>query len=362
MSDIAVTWAKAQTCPDRSSKQVLVDLAGYADASGEAWAMVSVLAFESQATDRTVQRALRALEDGGLIRRTGRNKTFKGKVMPIYKLPLDTGPANTRDAMRALGAWGDTGDTPRKRAKALSEARDGRAIGAPSRAPGPVEGRPDASWEAVQAGVRSDVDVTPEAYGGVTRMTPQESTDVTRWGDTDVTQIGKLDSQGLKPSTCACARATRLWATKAPERVSPPLVDAAWAAALDRTGGLTPERLEAAVAQAVKHDPDFGRGRAMNLNRWLDENRFVPWLTDDADEPGLSVRSGWLGPADVRAAVVVAMGENAAVAYVDPSGWDGDGRTIRVRTLIARERLLANAGVDLKRLGVKVEREVRRGA
>lgn len=321
MSDIAVTWAKAQVClnkagkPDRSAKQVLVHMASYADAAGEAWVLVDVLKMEMDVEYRTVERGRKALVDAGLLIKTDKTHLHSGKLIPVYRLPLETGHAST----------------VRRR---MAE----RAAASP---------------------------VTSDAPSGPlppSRVTPQAVADDGARGVTGDAQIGKGNTQGFKPSTRACAKAIRLWASKAPERVSPPLVDAAWAAVLDRTDGLTPERLEAAVGQAVKHDPDFGRGRAMNLNRWLDENRFVPWLTDDADEPGLSVRSGWQGPADVRAAVVVAMGESAAAAYVDPSGWDGDGRTIRVRTLIARERLLANAGVDLKRLGVKVEREVRRGA
>jgi hypothetical protein len=362
MSDIAVTWAKAQTCPDRSSKQVLVDLAGYADASGEAWAMVSVLAFESQATDRTVQRALRALEDAGLIKRTGRNKTFKGKVMPIYKLPLDTGPANTRDAMRLLGAWGDTGDTPRKRERASGAVRDDRSGGAPSRASGVIGGGSEGTGEAVAKAARGDMGDAPPEGLGVTRVTPQGTTDVTPWGDTDVTQIGKLDSQGLKPSARACARAARLWSGKAPERVSPVRVEAAWAAALDRTTDLTPERLEAAVAQAVKRDPDFGRGKAMNLDRWLDEGRFLPWLADEADEPGLPARSAWAGPENLRTAVASAMGESGAVAYLDPARWDGERSVIVARTSLARDRLRAGVKSAFGRLGVTVECEVRGGA
>lgn len=185
-------------------------------------------------------------------------------------------------------------------------------------------------------------------------MTPQ--------GTTDVTQIGKLDSQGLKPSARACARAARLWSGKAPERVSPVRVEAAWAAALDRTTGLTPERLEAAVAQAVKRDPDFGRGKAMNLDRWLDEGRFAAWLGDDGDEPGLPARSAWAGPAGVRAVVVEAMGEASAVAYLDPARWDRDNREVVALTGVARDRLSTGAKAGLARLGVVVRSEVRRGA
>lgn len=315
MSDVAVTWAKAQDCPTAKAKQVLGCIASYADAEGEAWALVPVLAMESQSTDRTVQRALSALKGAGLIEWTGRNHLHRGKLVPIWRLNLDKGYASTRARMLAEG-----------------RARSG------------------------------DASVTPRDPGGVTPVSPQDGGDVTARGDTGDTQIGKGISQGLKPSASACAKAASMWGAKAPERVSPPRVEAAWAAVLERTAGLSAERLLAAVTAALARDPDFGRGKAMNLDRWLDEGRFTPWLTDGEGEPGLPVRSAWSGPADVREAVVGAMGETAAVAYVDPAGWDDVERIVRVRTLIARERLKAGAGIDLSRIGVRIECEVKRGA
>jgi len=328
MSDIAVTWAKAQTCPsipknkrpgaytstpDRNAKQVLVHLASYADAEGVAWALVEVLMLEMDVSERTVQRGLEALKAAELIAPTGEFKVHRGRKVPFYQLRLDAGPANTRQRIAAMKAepTGVTGDTP-------------------------SEGH------------------------GCHGCHPTGVTGDTATGVTGDTQIGKENSQGLTPSARACEAAQRAWATKAPERVSPVRVRRAWEAALERTPGLDAERLLAAVNAAVRRDPDFGRNKAMNLDRWLDECRFLPWLTDGADEPGLPVRAAWQGPEDVREAVVAAMGEAAAVAYVDPASWDDPGRVILARTTVAKERLWRDARAALMRKGVTVE--VRRGA
>ena len=101
MSDVAVTWAKAQDCPTANAKQVLGCLATYADAEGDVWALVPVLAMESQSTDRTVQRALKGLKAAGLISLTGRNHVHRGKRVPIWRLHLDQGFASSRARLQA---------------------------------------------------------------------------------------------------------------------------------------------------------------------------------------------------------------------------------------------------------------------
>ncbi|RZJ06119.1 MAG: hypothetical protein EON89_00960 [Brevundimonas sp.] len=312
MSDVAVTWSKAQDCPTSKAKQVLGCLATYADVEGEVWALVPVLAMESQSTDRTVQRALSALKGAGLIIPTGRFHVHRGKRVPIWRLNLDHGFASTRARMLAE-----------------SRARSG------------------------------DASVTPSAPPRVTPVSPQNVADVTARGDTGDTQIGKGDSQGLTPSASACAKAQRLWAGKAPERVSPVRVAASWGEAIRRTG-VQAEPLLAAVTAAVRRDPDFGRGKAMNLDRWLDEDRFLPWLNDD-DEPAASTRAVWTGPDDVRAAVVSAMGESGAAAYLDPARWDEGRRVIVARTTLAVDRLKAGARSAFGRMNITVECEAKRG-
>lgn len=320
MSDVAVTWAKAQSCltkagkPDRTAKQVLVHMASYADAAGEAWALVSVLALEMEVDERTVERGRKALVASGLLLKTDQMKVHRGKRVPIYRLPLDVGHASTVRRLKAeRAAWGDTGDAP-----------------------------------------RGDTGVAREETGA-TRVSPQDVADVTPRGDTGVAQIGNEITQGLKPSASARASeaAGKAWATKARERVSPKRVAASWQAAVARSGE-TDDRVLSAVRACVARDPDFARGKAMNLDRWLDEDRFLAWLPDDGALAQAPVVAGWAGPAAVRAAVLEAMGEAGVASYLDRAGWDEGLGAVVAATKIAAARLRDGAGLALKALGVRV--------
>ena len=121
MSDIAVTWAKAQRVGDRNSKDVLVYLASYADAYGYAWAAVDILAFEMDVSERMVQRGLAALrlttdavtkELKGFIEDTGKKHPYLGKLYPIYRLRVEHGPKNTLEARRLARDLGVTPASP----------------------------------------------------------------------------------------------------------------------------------------------------------------------------------------------------------------------------------------------------------
>jgi len=131
------------------------------------------------------------------------------------------------------------------------------------------------------------------------------------------------------------------------------LVERAWADAEARSG-LTGERMLGAVLTAVARDPDFGRGKAMNLHRWLDEGRFVAWLTEGPIASATPV-SAWDGPAEVEAAVVSTLGAAGVASYLRSAGWDGDRRTVMAATSIAGQRLRDGAGQALKAIGVRVE-------
>ena len=314
MSDVAVTWAKAQECVDdrgnrdRNAKQALVHLASYVDAQGEGWAAVGVLAMEMDVSERTVQRGLRAAEAYGLLERTGRTHTYYGRVYPIYRLPLETGHASTV-----------------RRLKAERES------------------------------ARGDASVTPRAGRGVTPVSPQDVADVTPRGDTGVTQIGKEITQGLKPSASVRAsEACRAWATKAPERVSPRQVERAWLSALERSS-VAEDRMMSAVLAAVARDPDFARDRAMNLDRWLDEDRFEAWLPEGEALAQAPAMKGWAGPAEVRDVVAEAMGISAVASYLNPATWDDAGRAVIAATRMGADRLREGAGRRLREMGVQVQ-------
>ena len=315
MSDIAVTWAKAQECVDangvrdRNAKQTLVHLASYVDAAGEGWAAVGVLALEMDVSERSVQRGLAKLKALGLIKHTGQTKVFEKRVFPIYQLPLDTGHANT---MRRI--------------------------------------------KAERENARGDTGVTPRPGVGVTQASPQDVASVTPRGDTGVTQIGKEITQGLKPfaGARACKAACEAWGEKAPERVAPRHVERAWLTVIERSG-VSDDQLLSAVLAAVARDPDFGRGKAMNLDRWLDEGRFEAWLPMAGAATGATASSLWAGPQGVAVAVAGAMGEAAVASYLGQARWDGERRAVLAYTSFAAQRLRDGAGQALQALRVTVE-------
>ncbi len=317
MSDVAVTWAKAQECvdetgrKDRNAKQTLVHLASYVDALGVGWASVPVLAMEMDVSERSVQRGLRALEAMSLIKATGERKNMGGRLYPYYQLPLETGHASTARRLRAE----------------RTAARGDRV--------------------SPQGGEN------PASPGDT--VSPQDVASVTPRGDTGVTQIGKGITQGLKPSASvrASEAAGKAWATKAPERVAPKRVEASWLNAVERSRE-TDNRLLSAVRACVARDPDFGRDRAMNLDRWLDEDRFMAWLPDDGALAQAPLVSGWAGPAKVRDAVSGAMGEAGVVSYLNHACWDEGLGAVIAATKIGAERLRGGAGAALKALGVTV--------
>lgn len=323
MSDVAVTWAKAQECVDangrrdRNAKDVLKTLAAWADASGEVWASVPVLAMECDASERTIQRGLRALKGMRLLHDTGRQKLHLGRLYPIYQMPLEEGHAST--------------------VRRLKAERDARA--------------------------RDDAGVTPRDDLGVTLVSPEGVTGVTPRGDMGVTQIGNEITQGLKPTSGACARkaACEAWASKAPERVAPRPVERAWLSAIERSG-LNDERLLASVLAAVARDPDFARGKAMNLDRWLDDGRYEAWLPVETVEPVAMSSGVWAGPAEVAVMVVHAMGPDAVTSYLGQAQWDSGRRMVLVATGMALERLTEGAGRALKAAGIGVERMAAGGA
>lgn len=317
MSDVAVTWAKAQECvdaagkKDRNAKQTLVHLASYVDALGVGWASVPVLAMEMDVSERSVQRGLRALEAMSLIKATGEKKNMEGRLYPYYQLPLETGHASTA-----------------RRRKAERAAARGDRV-------------------SPQGGEN------PGSPGD--KVSPQDVASVTPRGDTGVTQIGKGITQGFKPSASvrASEAAGKAWATKAPERVSPKRVEASWLNAVERSRE-TDDRMLSAVRACVARDPDFGRGKAMNLDRWLDEDRFMAWLPDDGALAQAPIVLGWAGPANVKAAVMDAMGEAGVASYLNHAGWDEGLCAVVAATKIGAQRLTDGAGSALKALGVRV--------
>lgn len=110
-----------------------------------------------------------------------------------------------------------------------------------------------------------------------------------------------------------------------------------------------------AVLAAVARDPDFARDRAMNLDRWLDEDRFEAWLPEGEALAQAPAMKGWAGPAEVRDVVAEAMGISAVASYLNPATWDDAGRAVIAATRMGADRLREGAGRRLREMGVQVQ-------
>ena len=73
MSNDARRWAELQTAGSRTAKALLLALADAANAKGECWPSQSVLAARLECSLDTIQRAMKALQAKGLIRRAHRH-------------------------------------------------------------------------------------------------------------------------------------------------------------------------------------------------------------------------------------------------------------------------------------------------
>lgn len=111
MSGRAMGWAKAQRASSVTAKAVLICLADYADEDGVAWPRVATLAEEVQASVRTVQRALRTLEEDGLVAVNIRRRQDHGYSSNGYTLAMTPGVNLTPPLVTECHPPGDTSDT-----------------------------------------------------------------------------------------------------------------------------------------------------------------------------------------------------------------------------------------------------------
>lgn len=119
-----------------------------------------------------------------------------------------------------------------------------------------------------------------------------------------------------------------------------------WRTAAGDAGG------EAALLAAVKSfaaSPDLAKRDhgAPGFHRWLLEER---WRAER--KATATTGTNWLGPPDIRAAVVGERGEAFASSYLDPSGWSDDGRVIAA-TSYAAEKLRALASLSERTIAVE---------
>lgn len=89
MSVAAVRWAAEQTAGGPMPKLVLLVLAEHADRHGRATTSVATLARETEASERTVRRALDTLTDRRLLARARRQRGTGADTSSVYWLNLD---------------------------------------------------------------------------------------------------------------------------------------------------------------------------------------------------------------------------------------------------------------------------------
>lgn len=132
-------------------------------------------------------------------------------------------------------------------------------------------------------------------------------------------------------------------------RSSPPKSELAFRAA---PADVRPGLARAAIAFAKSGT--IPKGGAPALEKWLADERYRDWLSA-ADDGPLSLRQPWQGPADVRQAFANALGEDWAVSYIDPCGWqDVPDRALLPPTKFSGAKIVADGKRVLATLGLTV--------
>lgn len=88
MSVKALTWAFEQPV-SATEKVVLLALADHADNSGLCWPSIALLMQRAHVGERTVQRAVQSLEQGGFLVRERRHRENGSDTSNLYRLRLD---------------------------------------------------------------------------------------------------------------------------------------------------------------------------------------------------------------------------------------------------------------------------------
>lgn len=131
-------------------------------------------------------------------------------------------------------------------------------------------------------------------------------------------------------------------------RSSPPKAELAFRAA---PADIRPQLARAATAFAKSGT--IPKGGAPALEKWLADERYRDWLAMDAGP--LTIRAPWSGPSDVRQAFAAALGEEWAVSYIDPCGWqDVPDRALLPATKFGGAKIVSDGRKVLAALGLAV--------
>lgn len=294
MSGEALGWAKKQVCGGRGPKDVLKTLADYADANGFAYPSIATLASECEASERTVQRDLRYLEDQGLLQgfevidaRTGRSRTR------LYWFPM-------------------VGDQPSAKMRKAIEAERGARVTWVS----PIQGDMGVTGEG-------DMGVTP----GVTTVSPHKNLFLEP-SEADASSAGARDLvEEAFQATLAAYPVTGLDNTNVPAARTQFVIEAEAVGDPMRLAVAAREFADALAAQDRKYP-------APKLEDWLARQAYLGRLKVRADvktSPSPGQARNRFADAKVRKAVVRELGEGWAVSWLDPCGWDQGKRVIDPR-------------------------------
>lgn len=317
MSGEALGWAKKQACGGRGPKDVLKTLADYANKHGFAWASVATLAFECDASERTVQRDLRHLEDAGLLRgydvadaRTGRSRTR------LYWYPI-------------------SGDEPDLKTRRAVEAELGARV----------------TWVSPPGGDmgvtgEGDMGVTP----GVTTVSPHKN-HLTEPSEADASSAGvcaTVEEIGVAiwnawPASGRLHSSERLLARAIKREVA--------------AGGSLSDVLAGALAYAGNRGAWGSSGEKPKApHNFILEGCWQTHLPKACAPSGLAATARTRFASEPwRVALVGSMGEPWVRAWVDPCDWDETKRVLDPRLLERGKRLReARPAEVLARFGIQV--------
>ncbi len=111
--------------------------------------------------------------------------------------------------------------------------------------------------------------------------------------------------------------------------------------------------LRFAAERYLREDPDVRRQGPKWLHKWL-EDEYWRNLLPPAGRTRTTAIATFDGPADVRAAVVAAQGEDFTASYLDPCRWSHNPRAIVPRFQIAYDKLKRAVGRELAALDVAI--------
>ena len=178
MSVAAVRWAAEQTAGGPMPKLVLLVLAEHADRHGRATTSVATLAGETEASERTVRRALDALADRRLIARARRQRGTGADTSSAYWLNLNHPQATDAEVDTVAPPVGGHRDTPAGHSDSPSLSE---------RHPGDVTESPHA-----------DVTVTPQCEPEVLNR-KKEPSSVARPRTRGTTTLAELSATAVRP-------------------------------------------------------------------------------------------------------------------------------------------------------------------